>query len=180
MAREKLDSSKEISEKDDSQEVSPRVTAEEVIDEPEETMGGFVVAGGFRNNTQQLADRIIVEPASSRPNNEILRLDVDLNNPSGFGGTIFHRLITFTSGDATPSVKNATLCITAGTTAITDFDDGEVGQIIYIKATANITITDGAPIILNGSADYTMTDTDTLTLAMFDDQVWQEISRSVN
>ena len=108
------------------------------------------------------------------------RLDFDMNDSVGSGGAIIQRLITFTSTDATPSVKNANLCITAGTTAITDFDDGVVGQIIMIKATANITITDGAPIILSGGADYNMTDTDTLTLAMFDDQVWQEISRSVN
>jgi len=88
--------------------------------------------------------------------------------------------ITFTSADATPSVAVGNTFITAGTTAITDFDDGVVGQTIHILATASITITDGAPIILNGSANYTMTDTDTLTLTMFNDQVWQEVSRSVN
>jgi len=87
---------------------------------------------------------------------------------------------TFTSTDATPSVKGVTVCKTAGTTAITDFDDGIVGQTIHILATASITITDGSPIILNGSADYTMTVTDTLVLTMYDDQVWQEDSRSVN
>jgi len=108
------------------------------------------------------------------------KLDLDMNDSVGSGGSIIGRLITFTNADATPSVKNANLCITTGTTTITDFDDGVVGQIITIKATGNITITDGAPIILSGSANYSMTDTDTLTLAMFDDQVWQEIGRSVN
>ncbi|MCH7690961.1 MAG: hypothetical protein IIA17_07960 [candidate division Zixibacteria bacterium] len=90
------------------------------------------------------------------------------------------RHITFTSGDATPTVANANLCDTAGTTTITDFDNGIVGQIIYILANDSITITDGTPIILNGSADYTMTVTDTLTLCMFNDQAWSEIARSVN
>ena len=85
-----------------------------------------------------------------------------------------------TSGDATPTVKDKYVFKTAGTTAITDFDDGVIGQTIYILATASITITDGAPIILNGSANYTMTDTDTLTLTMFNDQIWNEVSRMVN
>ena len=178
MAREPIDSSKEISERDRAQEETTQ--EEEMTDDPEEVSSGFVVSGGFLNNKLQLNDRIIVEAVSSRVNSTKQRLDLDMNNPSGFGGAIFQRLITFTSGDATPSVKNTNLCITAGTTAITDFDDGEVGQVIYIKATASITITDGAPIILSGSANYDMTDTDTLTLTMFDDQVWVEVSRSVN
>ena len=92
----------------------------------------------------------------------------------------YPKVFTFTSGDATPSVKGGHLFKTAGTTAITDFDDGQVGQTIKILATASITITDGAPIILNGSANYTMTDTDTLVLTMYNDQVWSEDSRSVN
>jgi len=115
-----------------------------------------------------------------RPSVVNQKLDLDMNDSVGSGGSVIERLITFTDEDTTPSVKNANLCITTGTTTITDFDDGVVGQIITIKATGNITITDGAPIILSGSANYEMTDTDTLTLAMFDDQVWQEISRSVN
>lgn len=88
--------------------------------------------------------------------------------------------VTFTSTDATPSVAGGTIFKTAGTTAITDFDDGVVGQTIQILATASITITDGAPIILNGGSNYSMTDTDTLTLTMFNDQVWSEVARSVN
>ena len=87
---------------------------------------------------------------------------------------------TLTSGEATPTVANGRVFKTAGTTAITDFDDGIVGQTIQILATASITITDGSPIILNGSADYDMTDTDTLTLTMYNDQVWSEDARSVN
>ena len=118
---------------------------------------------------------IVVQPSSIGQ-----RLDLSMNNARSAGGAYIHRLVTFTSGDATPTIANADVFITAGTTAITDFDNGVVGQVIYIKATANITITDGAPIILAGSANYDMTDTDTLTLCMFDDQVWQEVSRSIN
>jgi hypothetical protein len=89
------------------------------------------------------------------------------------------RVITL-ADDATPSVLAGELFKTGGTTAITDFDDGEVGQTIKILAAHSVTITDGAPIILNGGANFDMVATDTLTLTMFDDQVWQEVSRSVN
>ena len=92
----------------------------------------------------------------------------------------YEPVYTFISGDATPSVIGGRLFKTAGTTAITDFDDGVLGQTIVILATDSITITDGAPIILNGGGNYAMTDTDTLTLTMFADQVWSEVARSVN
>ena len=108
------------------------------------------------------------------------RLDLNMNDPTGAGGSITLRHIDFTSTDATPSVINANICETAGTTAITDFDDGVIGQVIFIKATDSITITDGIPIILYNNVDYLMTAGDTLVLAMFDDQIWHEISRSEN
>ena len=50
----------------------------------------------------------------------------------------------FVSTDATPSVENGNLWQTAGTTAITDFDDGYVGQCIHVQAKSSITITDGS------------------------------------
>ena len=141
----------------------------------------FRVGGGLTSGV--IGDepkRIIIRKDSVFTNSTDDRLDIDLNNDLGSGGALIYRVVTFTSGDATPTVANADIFNTAGTTAITDFDDGILGQVIFIRATANITITDGSPIILSGSADYTMTDTDTLTLCMFVDQVWSEISRSVN
>ncbi len=97
------------------------------------------------------------------------------------GNRSFDDLIhTFTSTDATPSVAFGRDFITAGTTAITDFAGGIEGQTIYVLATANITITDGADVILAGGGNYAMTDSDTLTLKMFNDTEWSEISRSVN
>ena len=88
--------------------------------------------------------------------------------------------ITTLADDATPTVAASNLFKTGGATTITDFDDGVVGQTIKILAAHSVKITDGAPIILAGGADYDMTDSDTLTLTMYDDQVWQEDSRSVN
>ena len=85
--------------------------------------------------------------------------------------------VTFTSTDATPDVNASTTFVTAGTTAITDFDLGVVGQTIKIIADSIIKITDGSPINLNGATDFNMIVGDTLTLHMFVDQVWQEVGR---
>lgn len=87
--------------------------------------------------------------------------------------------ITFTSTDATPSVAAGETFITAGTTAITDFDDGVVGQTIKILGASSITITSNAAINLNSGLNFDMVSGDTLTLHMFNDQVWEEISRTV-
>lgn len=114
------------------------------------------------------------------PSQVSAKLDLDMNSSVGAGGSLIQRVITFTNADATPSIKNANICITTGTTAITDFDDGVVGQTITIQATGNITITNGTPILLSGAGNFAMTANDTLTLTMFTDQVWVETSRSVN
>ena len=87
-------------------------------------------------------------------------------------------VITFESADATPSVLGGHKFKTAGTTAITDFDDGVVGQTIKIQADASITVTDNAAIILAGSVNFDMVADDTLTLTMYNDQVWHEDGRN--
>lgn len=96
------------------------------------------------------------------------------------GGVFLDVRVTTLADDATPTVQAGNLFKTGGTTTITDFDAGLVGQTIKILAAHSVTITDGAPIILAGGANFDMVATDTLTLTMFDDQVWQEVSRSVN
>jgi hypothetical protein len=89
--------------------------------------------------------------------------------------------VSFTSTDATPSVKESKNFILQGSTTITTFHDGEVGDIIHIKAaggTQTLTIQYSSAVLLAGGKDYIMSNTDTLTLCMFTDQVWTEISRS--
>jgi len=117
---------------------------------------------------------IVVQPSSIDK-----RLDLSMNNAKGGAGAYLGRHVDFTSADTTPSVKNANIFETAGTTRITDFDDGKVGQVIFIKATGSITISDGGQLSLKGDTDFNMQIGDTITLAMFDDQVWHEISRSI-
>ena len=89
-------------------------------------------------------------------------------------------VLTTLDDTGTPSVLSNSMFTTGGTTAITDFDDGVVDQTIEIASLHAVTITDGAPIILEGSRDFVMAAGDTLTLRMFVDQVWQEVSRKTN
>ena len=102
------------------------------------------------------------------------------NETLSLGGLMLQTLVTTLANDATPNVTAGNLFKTGGTTTITDFDLGVVGQTITILSAHAITITDGSPIILAGGADYVMGDSDVLVLTMFNDQVWQEVSRSVN
>lgn len=95
-------------------------------------------------------------------------------------GVLLQATVTTLANDATPSVSAGNLFKTGGTTAITDFDDGVVGQTIRILAEHTITVTDGTPVVLNGGANFGMVSSDTLTLTMFNDQIWHEVSRSVN
>ena len=92
------------------------------------------------------------------------------------------RLSTVTTLDntGTPTVAAGNIFKTGGTADVTDFDDGVVGQTITILSAHTVTIKDGAVIDLAGGSDYAMTATDTLTLTMYNDQVWVEDTRSVN
>lgn len=88
--------------------------------------------------------------------------------------------ITTLANEATPSISAGAKFVTGGTTTITDFDDGYTGKIIYVIAAHTVTITDGTNIFLNGSANWTMTASDTLTLIQKSDTFWYELSRGDN
>lgn len=133
--------------------------------------------------TVEFANADIVVPSSGlfpTAGTKVKRIDLNFNSTKGRSGAIIQRIVTFDNADATPSVKNANVFITTGTTAITNFDDGRVGQVIYIVATASITIThDATKINLVGAINYAMTVTDSLTLCMFTTGLWTEIARAV-
>lgn len=84
------------------------------------------------------------------------------------------------SNDATPSIKGNTRWKTAGTIAITRFDNGVAGQEIIILSDHSIKITDNANIILTGSIDFDMTATDTLSLIQRADGNMYETGRGDN
>ena len=98
--------------------------------------------------------------------------NIDNNNVARNIGTL--------ANDATPSVYNGEVWLTGGGTTITDFDDGVTGQVIMVIAEHSLIITDGANIFLNGSANFSMAATDTLTLICKSDNKWYEIGRSAN
>lgn len=95
------------------------------------------------------------------------------------GVLIHNRPIAF-ADDATPSVALGNTFLTGGTTTITDFDDGTEGQIITVIAEHSLDITDGTNIFLSGSANWSMTATDTLTLVCKADNKWYEMARGDN
>lgn len=100
------------------------------------------------------------------------------NNTGGLDGTVK----TFGSGDATPSVLDYRDFQTSGTTTITDFDDGVLGQIIIIRMDGGGSLTiqhNGSIIDLNGSADFVMVNSNMLTLSMLTAGTWYEIGRSI-
>lgn len=84
------------------------------------------------------------------------------------------------SNSATPSVYGLTNARTGGTTTITNFTGGALGQTFTLIAEHSITITDGTNIFLAGSANFAMNATDTLTLIRKADGKWYEIARSDN
>ena len=91
------------------------------------------------------------------------------------------RAITYTPGDTTPSVLNASSMniVNSGAVSITNFDDGVNGQIIVLRFDdANTTIT-RANAALAGGANFTSSANDTLTLR-FNGSIWEEVCRSVN
>ena len=92
-------------------------------------------------------------------------------------------VLTFSVSDTTPTIRSnnvlARLCKSGGAVTITDFDDGQVGDEFTLLASHAVTITDGGNIHLSGSVDFEMATGDTLELAMFNDRVWEEISRKV-
>jgi len=88
------------------------------------------------------------------------------------GGTI-----TFSSGDATPAVNGCKSFITAGSTAITDFDDGIDGQMITVRAHGAITLTDSATLQLQGDDDFDMSLDDVVTLVNIGGTNWYETGR---
>ena len=89
----------------------------------------------------------------------------------------FSGTVTFTAADATPTVAIGRTFITAGSTAITDFDDGVDGQIITVRAHGAITLTDSANLQLQGNADFVMALDDIVTLANIGGTNWYETGR---
>lgn len=83
----------------------------------------------------------------------------------------------------TPSILNASVVATGGTTSLTSLSDGYIGQIVTIIAEHNVSVVHGSTagtFRLNGGSNYNMTPNDTLTVVYSGNKLWVEMSRSVN
>ncbi len=175
------------------------VIAKNIIEGPT-TIGGFVRDGmQLKNLTRCVIDGNIVRSAedtgillngSNVENIIVNNISSDCANNyitsgsniarNNFGG-VDNYIATLASGEATPSVLNYEYWATAGTTTITDFDDGSLGQHLYIRATGSITIQHNGSIIdLNGSVDFNMASSNCLHLCMLSPGIWSEFGRSIN
>jgi hypothetical protein len=102
-------------------------------------------------------------------------------NSEGNTGDSVERTIPALGNNATPTVSGwERFYLSGGTTTITDFDDGYTGMQFTLIAEHSLTITDGTNILLNGSANFAMTATDTLTLVQKADGKWYETGRGDN
>jgi hypothetical protein len=128
------------------------------------TDGTHIILNGSSNFTMAVSDSLTLILKADNKWYETARM---VNVPS---------VVTFADLDATPTVANGKYFLTTGTTAITDFDDGVVGQTITVKAKSTITITDAGDLELVGN--FAMTTGDTITLTMIETGKWSEISRS--
>ena len=124
----------------------------------------------------------LIGAGSIEYNNIVTSAPSDLStSTSNLVAVAFRNSAVVTLGnEATPSVLGGQVFKTGGTRTVTDFDDGVVGQEVVILAEHRKTIRDNAAIILAGGEDYAMTSGDTLTLRMFNDQVWHEVARSAS
>jgi len=137
------------------------------------TDGTHIILNGSTNLTMAAGDSLTLVLKADNKWYETARM---VNVASTAAEIPLFPVVTFAGGDATPTVLNGKYFLTAGTTAITDFDDGVVGQTITVKAKTSITITDGGDLELVGN--FTMTTGDTITLTMLETGKWSEISRS--
>lgn len=97
----------------------------------------------------------------------------------GWFSGIFQEIDTL-GDNATPTVLDKNIWLSGGTTTVTDFDDGVLGQTITVIAEHPLTITDGTNIFLRDSINWKMLSGDTLTLIQKADTFWYETSRSNN
>ena len=93
-------------------------------------------------------------------------------------------VLTFGASDTAPGIRSngvlARLCKSGSATKITNFDDGQVGDVFSLLAAHDVTIIDGENIHLRRSRNFEMKAGDVVEFAMFDDQIWEEISRKVS
>ena len=101
------------------------------------------------------------------------------NTAGSYGGTYSTPWTLDNTG--TPDVSLGTTFVTGGTTAITNFLNGRIGQIIVIRCANIVTFTYGSTIFLSGATNFVSTVGSTISFIKQDDGtstgVWYEIGR---
>ncbi len=112
-----------------------------------------VGGGSYESRLYAVTGSAVVE-WSSVPSGFVTNDDRPMRVSAGSDGG---GVVTFPSGDATPSVRNANIFKTAGTASITDFDDGAEGQRIMVRAGNNIDVL-GVSMVLGDVAEFVLID----------------------
>ncbi len=89
------------------------------------------------------------------------------------------KTIVITSTAALPIPQVGTLFAVTGTTTITSIAASISGRTIQLLFDANVTVTNGANLLLSGGVNFSATDRDVLTL-VYSGTGWIETGRSVN
>lgn len=115
---------------------------------------------------------------------DMITLTEGLADKIKFTGCEYQDVITFTDGDATPSVAHGNVFKTGntGATSITGLDGGTAGQIVTIIVYDNNTdFTDGTNFNLFRSLDWTTAvKNDVLVMVCIDGTKWTSINRMDN
>ena len=150
-----------------------KVLAKDVTNNAEKANMLFQVTSGGSSSTQALTIR--------GNSNVVDKPNVQMKN----GPFLYATPEDFTADDTTPSVAGGNMFNTVantGSTAITQLDDGYVGQIVVIRvgsATNAPTIADSGNFKLSAAWEPNAV-AETITLACFTLNVWTELCRSDN
>lgn len=86
---------------------------------------------------------------------------------------------TATNGDATPTMLGADFWIIPGAVTITALDDGNIGDVVTLRAGAAVVFTNSASLACRGGVDATLASTDTITFQKTGASAWTEIGRNI-
>ncbi len=158
----------------------------EIIWNPGNNFGQFLFEGNYIATSKENPFKGVTASGSSIGIYPTTMRD-NLVEAEDFGSSMVVPLevhVTRLSGSSTPTVgwlhTNRRLFQSGGGGPVTALLHGNVGQEIVIQGTdGGRTFVHGPSLQLEDSVDLTLTDGDTVTLAMFTSGVWTEIARSL-
>lgn len=104
----------------------------------------------------------------------------DENPLDYFDGAKIQNVESFNISNTSPSVREGNFFKVAGSKSIQNFTQGRIGQKITILSEKQVLVKNSESLHLSNSLDFEMHTNDTLTLFMFNQNIWTEIARSIN